>query len=255
MSSVSSDISQPRWFLAGMRGLFSLPAIILMVSFVGFSAFALESGVSRSEAMFMTAMVWALPAKMILIGTVTSGANLLAVFLAVSLSSIRLMPMVASLVPEMRTSRTPTWLLLVLAHFVAITAWVFAMGHFKTVPHEGRVAFFAGFGITLVTVNTALVGVCYGLVAAFPPVVAAILFFLTPVYFIASIWATGHQSVVKIAFVIGLVSGPLLALAVPGFDILIAGLGGGTVAYLIDRYLVRGTKSEPMPAVETDEVL
>ncbi len=255
MSSVSSDFSQTRWFLAGMRGLFSLPAIILMVSFVGFSAFALESGVSRSEAMFMTAMVWALPAKMILIGTVTSGANLLAVFLAVSLSSIRLMPMVASLVPEMRTSRTPTWLLLVLAHFVAITAWVFAMGNFKSVPREGRVAFFAGFGITLVTVNTVLVGVCYGLVAAFPPVVAAVLFFLTPVYFIASIWATGHQSVVKIAFVIGLVSGPLLALAVPGFDIVIAGLGGGTVAYLIDRYLVRGARPEPMPTVETDEVL
>ncbi|WP_159951255.1 AzlC family ABC transporter permease [Rhizobium sp. 18065] len=255
MSSVSSDLSQTRWFFAGMRGLFSLPAIILMVSFVGFSAFALESGISRSEAMFMTAMVWALPAKMILIGTMTGGANLLAVFLAVSLSSIRLMPMVASLVPEMRTSRTPTWLLLLLSHFVAITAWVFAMGRFKDVPREGRVAFFAGFGITLVTVNTALVGVCYGLVAAFPPVVAAVLFFLTPVYFIASIWATGHQSVVKIAFVIGVVSGPVLALAVPGFDILIAGLGGGTVAYLIDRYLVRGAQPEPMPAVETDEVL
>lgn len=255
MSSVSSDLSQTRWFLAGMRGLFSLPAIILMVSFVGFSAFALESGVSRSEAMFMTAMVWALPAKMILIGTMTSGANLLAVFLAVSLSSIRLMPMVASLVPEMRTSRTPTWLLLVLAHFVAITAWVFAMGRFKDVPREGRVAFFAGFGITLVTVNTALVGVCYGLVAAFPPVVAAVLFFLTPVYFIASIWATGRQSVVKIAFVIGVVSGPLLALLVPGFDILIAGLGGGTLAYLIDRYLVRGEKPVPIPDAATEEVI
>ena len=255
MSSVSSDLSQTRWFLAGMRGLFSLPAIILMVSFVGFSAFALESGISRSEAMFMTAMVWALPAKMILIGTVTSGANLLAVFLAVSLSSIRLMPMVASLVPEMRTSRTPTWLLLVLSHFVAITAWVFAMGRFKDVPREGRVAFFAGFGITLVTVNTALVGVCYGLVAAFPPVVAAVLFFLSPVYFIASIWATGRQSVVKIAFVIGVVSGPLLALLVPGFDILIAGLGGGTLAYLIDRYLVRSEKPVPIPDAATEEVI
>lgn len=255
MSSVSSDLSKARWFLAGMRGLFSLPAIILMVSFVGFSAFALESGISRSEAMFMTAMVWALPAKMILIGTMTSGANLLAVFLAVSLSSIRLMPMVASLVPEMRTSRTPTWLLLVLSHFVAITAWVFAMGRFKDVPREGRVAFFAGFGITLVTVNTALVGVCYGLVAAFPPVVAAVLFFLTPVYFIASIWATGRQSVVKIAFVIGVVSGPLLALLVPGFDILIAGLGGGTLAYLVDRHLVRGKKPMQMPQASAEEVL
>lgn len=239
MSSASSDISHIQWFFAGMRGLASLPAIILMISFVGFSAFALESGVSRAEAMFMTATVWALPAKMILIGTMTSGGNLLAIFLAVSLSSIRMMPMVASLVPEMRTERTPTWLLLLLSHFVAITAWVFAMGSFKKVPRDGRVAFFAGFGITLVTVNTILVGICYGLVAAFPPVVAALLFFLTPVYFIASIWATGRQSVVKVAFVVGVVSGPLLAVLVPGFDILIAGLGGGTLAYLVDRYVIR----------------
>lgn len=239
MTSASSDISQTRWFFAGMRGLFSLPAIILMISFVGFSAFALESGVSRAEAMFMTATVWALPAKMILIGTMTSGANLLAIFLAVSLSSIRMMPMVASLVPEMRTERTPTWLLLLLSHFVAITAWVFAMGSFKNVPREGRIAYFAGFGMTLVTINTILVGVCYGLVAQFPPIVASLLFFLTPVYFIASIWATGRQSVVKVAFVVGVVAGPLLAVLVPGLDILIAGLGGGTLAYLFDRYVIR----------------
>lgn len=140
-SLLLADRSQLRWFFTGMRGLFSLPAIILMVSFVGFSAFALQSGVSRNEAMFMTVIIWALPAKMILIGMMSSGANLLACFLAVSLSSIRMMPMVASLVPEMRSQRTPTWLLLFLSHFVAITAWVYAMGNLKTVPREGRVAF------------------------------------------------------------------------------------------------------------------
>ncbi|MFN7093166.1 MAG: AzlC family ABC transporter permease [Allorhizobium sp.] len=260
MSSATSDISHTWWFFTGMRGLFSLPAIILMISFVGFSAFALESGVSRAEAMFMTAAVWALPAKMILIGTMTSGANLLAIFLAVSLSSIRMMPMVASLVPEMRTERTPTWLLLFLSHFIAITAWVFAMGSFKNVPREGRIAYFAGFGITLVTINMILVGVCYGLVAKFPPVVAGLLFFLTPVYFIASIWATGRQTVVKVGFIVGAVSGPLLALVMPGFDILVAGLGGGTLAYLFDRYAIRGGQKQATvaiaePSAQTDEVV
>ncbi|MGG7519229.1 AzlC family ABC transporter permease [Allorhizobium undicola] len=235
-------LSQSHWFFMGVRGLFSLPALILMVSFVGFSAFALESGVSREQAMFMTAIVWALPAKVILIGMMSSGANLLACFAAVCLSSIRMMPMVASLVPEMRGRRTPTWLLLFLSHFVAITAWVYAMGNLKTVPREGRVAFFAGFSLTLVAINTMLVGLCYGLVSAFPPLVAATLFFLTPIYFVVSIWATAEHSVVKVAFVIGIASGPLLALVAPGFDILIAGLGGGTLAYLVDRYLIRARK-------------
>jgi predicted branched-subunit amino acid permease len=227
------------WFLVGMRGLFSVPAIILMVSFIGFSAFAVESGIGRGEAMFMTVIVWALPAKMILIGMMSSGANLFACFLAVSLSSIRMMPMVASLIPEMRGRNTPTWLLLFLSHFVAITAWVYAMGNLNKIPREGRVAFFAGFGITLVAVNTVLVGICYSLVASFPPIVAGVLFFLTPVYFVASIWATGRHTVVKIAFIIGIISGPLLALITPGFDILIAGIGGGTLAYALDRYAIR----------------
>lgn len=239
MSQTHADAASFRWFLQGARGIFSLPAFILMTSFVGFSAFALESGVSRGEAMFMTAAIWALPAKMILIGMMASGANVLAVFLAVTLSSIRMMPMVASLVPELRGSRTPTWLLLILSHFVAITAWVFAMGSLKDIPREARVSYFAGFGLTLVAVNTVLVGLSYGIVSTFPPAVAGILFFLTPVYFVGSIWASARHSVVRIAFVIGVVSGPLLAVVTPGFDILIAGIGGGTLAYLIDRFVVR----------------
>ncbi|MBB4954051.1 putative branched-subunit amino acid permease [Agrobacterium vitis] len=239
VSSFFADRPQVHWFLIGMRGLFSLPAIILMVSFIGFSAFAVESGIGRGEAMFMTAIVWALPAKMILIGMMSSGANLLACFLAVTLSSIRMMPMVASLVPEMRGGKTPTWILLFLSHFVAITAWVYAMANLKNIPREGRVAFFAGFSLTLVAVNTVLVGVCYSLVTSFPPIVAGVLFFLTPVYFVASIWATGNHTVVKIAFIVGVISGPLLAIATPGFDILIAGIGGGTLAYAIDRYVIR----------------
>ncbi|PZU85192.1 MAG: AzlC family protein [Shinella sp.] len=243
MNQPAPQFTSLRWAAKGAVGIFSLPAIILMTSFVGFAAFALESGISREQAMLMTLMVWALPAKMILIGMMASGANILAMFLAVSLSSIRMMPMVASLVPEMRNERTPTWLLLFLSHFVAITAWVFAMGTLKTVPREARTAYFAGFGLTLVLVNTILVGVSYGLVATFPPPVAGVLFFLTPVYFVASIWASARHSVVKIAFVVGVIGGPLLALVAPGFDILIVGLGGGTLAYLFDRYVVRTRKS------------
>lgn len=227
------------WFFTGMRGITSLPALILMTSFVGFSAFALESGITRSQAVFMTLSVWALPAKMILIGTMAGGAPLAASFLAVTLSSIRMMPMVASIMPDMKNEKSPTWLLLFLSHFVAITSWVFAIQHLKDVPRDHRITYFAGFSITLTLVNAVIVGVCYGIVAQFPPVVAGCLFMLTPVYFFASIWASARHSVVKLAFVIGVVMGPAMALIEPEFDILYAGVGGGTVAYLIDRFFVR----------------
>jgi predicted branched-subunit amino acid permease len=225
-----------KWFLRGMRGIASLPALILMTSYVGFSAFALEAGLSRSEAVAMTLGIWALPAQMILIGTMLGGANIAASFLAVTLSSIRMMPMVASIVPEMRTPKTPVWILLVLSHFIAITSWVFASTHLRDVPRQYRVVFFAGFGMTLTFTNAAIVGISYGVVSQFPPLVAGALFMLTPVYFISSIWASATQPVVKLAFLVGIVLGPLLALVSPEFDVIIAGVGGGTAAYLVDRY-------------------
>ena len=223
------------WFLTGMKGIFSLPAAILMLSFVGFCAFTVQAGIPMAQVVFMTGIVWALPAKVILVSSIISDANLLTAFIAVTLSSIRLMPMVAALVPEIRTEKTPTWLLLALSHFVAITAWVFAMDRLPTVPRERRIAFFAGFGITLVLTNMLLVGVMYHFVAEFPPLVAGCLFFLTPVYFLTSIWNSARHPVVYAALAAGLVTGPIVYWFAPEFDILAAGLGGGTLAWLAER--------------------
>lgn len=159
MASPTKYHSNRHWFFAGMRGITSMPALILMTSYVGFAAFALESGLTRGEAVAMTLGIWALPAQMILIGTMLGNAHLLASFVAVTLSSIRMMPMVASIMPEMRTKKTPTVLLLFLSHFIAITSWVFATRNLRNVPKAHRVAYFAGFGITLTSANTIIVGI------------------------------------------------------------------------------------------------
>lgn len=229
--------SQTYWFLFGMRGLFSLPAIILMLSFVGFAAFTAEAKIPVGQVMFMTGMIWALPAKVILVGSMLSGAHIATAFLAVTLSSVRMMPMVASLVPEIRTGRTPTWLLLVVSHFVAITAWVFAIERVRDVPRAGRLAFFAGFGITLTTTNIVLVGLVYGAVSEFPPLVSGCLFFLTPVYFLTSIWISARHRVIYWALGIGLALGWLFAVIAPEYDILLAGIVGGTLAWWGERML------------------
>ena len=235
MDVIEDERSTLAWFLTGARGIFSLPAIILMLSFVGFCSLTVQAGIPPEQVVFMTGIVWALPAKVILVSSILSGASLATAFLAVTLSSVRLMPMVAALVPELRGSKTPTWLLLVLSHFVAITAWVFAMERVPKVPRDRRVAFFAGFGITLVVANMVLVGVVYHLVAEFPPLVAGCLFFLTPVYFLASIWHSARHPVIYVALAAGLVAGPLSYWIAPQFDILLAGLGGGTLAWGAER--------------------
>lgn len=224
------------WFFKGVRGIASLPAIILMSAFVGFCGFAVEAGLPLGQTVFMTGMIWALPANVLLVGSILAGASLPAAFLTVTLSSIRLMPMVAALIPEIRTSRTPTWLLLLLSHFIAITAYVFTMERIRDVPRAYRVAFFAGFGITVTSANIILVAVIYSTVANLPAMVAGALFFLTPVYFLTSIWASTRERAGHIAMVFGLALGPLFHQVAPEFDILYAGIVGGTLAFVADRF-------------------
>lgn len=222
-----------RWILAGMRQVLSVPAAILMFAFIGFAGFAKESGITLLQAFFMTATIWALPAKVVLVAAIGSGASILSAFGAVTLSSVRLMPMVSALIPELRGPRTRTATLILLSHFIAVTAWVVAMGTIDRVPRRYRTAYFGGFAVTLTTINTCIVAIVYVFSTDLPEAVLGVLFFLTPIYFLTSLWATARDRVVKIAMVAGLLLGPAFYEIAPQFDLLLAGAVGGVVAFLI----------------------
>ncbi len=233
-----SQMSSPAlyWFLQGTRGIASLPALILMASCAGFAALALESGLTRGHAVLMTVGIWALPAQIILTGAMHTGLNIVAAFLAVTFSSIRFMPMLAALVPEMRTERTPLWKLLLISHFVAITSWVFALRYVRDVPREYRLTWFTGFAVPLTAINTVIVAFGYGLLSAFPPILSAVLAFMTPVYFLLSMWGSARDVMTRVSFITGLVLGPAVTPFAPQLDIFYAGIGGGTAVYLADRW-------------------
>ena len=143
------------------------PALTLSVvrpagrSFIGFASLAKESGFTLVEAVFMTGVVWALPAKVVLIGAILSGASLPAAAFAVAISSMRLMPMVVALMPELSAEKTRKWVLYALSHFVAVTSWVLAMDRVRGIPRTMRTAYYAGLGSTLTLSNMALVAIVY----------------------------------------------------------------------------------------------
>ncbi|GAB4354430.1 MAG: AzlC family ABC transporter permease [Oricola sp.] len=223
------------WLGRGMRQILSLPAVILMSAFVGFAGFARESGVDLAHAVFMTAAIWALPAQVVLIAAIKAGMTLVPTFVAVTLSSVRLMPMLTALVPRLRAGKTRTATLLFLSHFVAVTSWVMANQYIDRVPRRFRTAYFGGFAVTLTTLNIAIVAAVYSFSAAIPPVILGALFFLTPVYFLTSLWATARERVIKYAMVAGLLLGPVFYIVAPEFDLLLAGLAGGSAAFLAGR--------------------
>ncbi len=119
----------------------------------------------------MTLTIWALPAKVVLIGAISAGVSLPAIALAVGLSSVRLMPMVIALLPELQGPKTRKLTLAVLCHFVAVTAWVMAMEELRRIPRDMRTSYFAGIGTVLVGTNALVVAIVYSLSASFPPIV------------------------------------------------------------------------------------
>lgn len=219
------------WYLKGMRGAFSLPGLILVSSFVGFAALAKDAGVTAAQAVFMTGIVWALPSMVVLVGAIVSGAILPAAMLAVTLSAIRLMPMVMALLPEMRADKTRPWVLYLLSHFVAVTSWVLAMERLRHIPRDMRATYYAGLGSTLVLTNMIVVATVYAVADRLPSTVSAMLLLLTPMYFLTSLWGSARERAGYVAMVLGLGLGPVFHVLLPQFDLLAAGLVGGTAAY------------------------
>ena len=230
------------WALEGLRGLLSLPAFILAFAFVGFAGIAREAGFTTAETMFMTFTVWALPAHLVLADGVVAGAGMLTIALAVSLSSMRFMPMVMALAPYLRASGARTGTILVAAHFIAITSWVYTFERLDRVPRHRLLAFYLGLSIPLATTVTLITGTMHVLAATLPPMLVAAIYFMTPLYFAMSLSKTARHVAERLALGLGFVLAPVLSMAAPQVGTLLAGLVGGFGAYALARLWQRRSR-------------
>ena len=234
ISSINSN-TNAYWFMRGLACLASIPAVILMGAFIGFTGLARDAGFTLAQTEFMVFTIWALPSKVVLVGAVLANSSLLATFIAVCLSSFRLLPMVVTIVPEMKTPNTRKSTLYMLSHFVAVTGWVMAFDRFPKVPREHRTSFFAGLVFVLLASNMLLAVMVYQIADDLPPLVSAALIFITPLYFTFSLWGSARERASHYAMVAGLLLTPLFHTLLPKADILGAGIMGGILAYFVAR--------------------
>ena len=89
----------------------------------------------RSGWCCRTLLIWAAPAQVILISTLGT-ATLVEVALAVTLSSVRFLPMVAALLPMLKRAGTRQRDLLLPMHLTAISVWVEGMRLLPARPRE-----------------------------------------------------------------------------------------------------------------------
>jgi predicted branched-subunit amino acid permease len=231
----ATDASRLKAYLRGFVVMVETPGLVLLASAMGFGALARDSGFDLGHAVFLSAAVYALPGQVLLVDQFARGTGLLAAAFAVSLTGIRLFPMTVTLIPLVKDERSPRWLSVLAAHFVAVTAWVEAHRRLLPLPRRLRLFHFLGLGSALLcstTLGTALGHLLAGSVSV---ALAAAFLFMTPLYFLCSLVATSRTGADRLAVALGLMLGPPLFLLLPGFDLLAAGLIGGTIAYTFGR--------------------
>jgi predicted branched-subunit amino acid permease len=223
-------------FLGGVKSaLTSVFFLVLAGTYIGMGALAHDFGFSSWWLALSTVLVWAAPAQVILISALGAGSALIEAAIAVTLSAIRLFPMVVALLPLLRGEGTRLRDLLLPTHFTSVSMWVESIRLLPGVPRERRVAFCNGLSVGYMSTAASFGFVGYYLAAELPPLFAGALLFLTPLSFLLSTARNAKAMMDKLALVLGLLLGTILTATNVQLDLLWTGIGGGTLAYIVHR--------------------
>lgn len=202
---------------------------------MGFGALARDLGFSIWHAGYLSIVFYALPAQVVVLDQLGRGLSLVAAAFAVSLTAIRLLPMTVTLVPMLRDTKGRRWRELLAVHFIAVTAWIEGHRRLAKVPEHLRLANFLGFGVSFLMCTVVGAAAGHLLAGLVPPAISAAFLFLTPVYFLLSLIASAAKRSDVLAIVLGTALGPPMFVLAPGFDLLLAGVIGGTIAWATGR--------------------
>jgi|SRR6185312_198587 len=232
----SSKTSPAADFLAGVRSAIqSVFFLVLAGTYIGMGALAHDFGFSAWWMALSSILVWASPAQVILISALGTGAPPVEAAIAVSLSGIRLFPMVVALLPLLRGPGRRTRDLLLPAHFTSISMWIESLRLLPAMPHARRLAFCNGLSVGYMATAVTFGFGGYYLAAGLPTLFAGALLFLTPMSFLVSTARNSRTVVDRLALAIGFVVGPLLVLSHVELDLMWTGIVGGSLAYGANR--------------------
>ncbi len=241
MPDLTSNQAVVSWHAPAKRGIRAasgLPALTIAFSLVGIGGLARDIGYPMLAGALSSALIWAGPAQVLLFGGIAAGTALPVLAVAIFFSSIRFMPMVMSLLPLINVPRRPAWQLLLAAHLVAITNWAEGMRRLPGLPEQERYPYFMGFGLVVLASGTLATALGYYLIGALPLLLAAALLFTTPMFFAANLVATARRLEDWLPLVIAPVVVVLGALwGGSDYDIIIAGIIAGSIAYVARRWL------------------
>lgn len=208
---------------------------MLVAGYAAFGALAAASDIPFGIAVASTAVLWALPAQIVLVEMHSLAAPVLATLVAVTLSSARFLPMTLMLMPEMRDPRHRGWKYYVAAQLLSLSGWTMAVARFPDIPRAQRLAWFYGFTLVLMSVSAASAAAGYLGADRLPPLARLALVFMVPMYYLLILSGSVRERAAAFGLACGAVAGPLAYLVTPEWSVPLAGVAGGSLAYLLLR--------------------
>ena len=166
------------------------------------------------------------------------GASLLNIFLAVWFVNARLYPMAVSLFPLMMHKSQPKWKYYFSCHFIAVSAWLIMKSNYKKIPREYRIDYWIGIGSATVSVSVIGTFIGFSFSEYLNKDMMMGLAILNPVYFLCMMVGASKTIPVALSVLLGTTLGPIIYLFSPEWSILLAGVIGGTIAYLVGEHSV-----------------
>ncbi len=218
-------------FKKGCRTALGIPGISLAASFFALGALFKNSGLNAMQSFLSTLIGFALPGQVVMAETLIVNGTLLNILIAVFLTNTRLYPMTVNLVPVIRQKNRPRWHYYFLAHFIAVTSWVYMLSNYNKISKENRFSFFLGLGATLWVLSTISTVIGFYTAGIISKKVCAAIIFLNPIYFMCMIVSVLNKLHIILTVSLSIILAPILFLVTPDWSVLLAGVISGIISY------------------------
>ncbi len=218
-------------FKKGCRTALGIPGISLAASFFALGALFKNSGLNAMQSFLSTLIGFALPGQLVMAETLIVNGTLLNILIAVFLTNARLYPMTVNLVPVIRQNNRPRWHYYFLAHFIAVTSWVYMLSNYNKINKENRFSFFLGLGVTLWFLSTIATVIGFYTAGIISKKVFVAIIFLNPIYFMCMIVSVLNKLHIILTVFLSIILAPILFLVTPDWSVLLAGVISGIISY------------------------
>lgn len=218
-------------FKRGCRTALGIPGISLAASFFALGALFKNLGLNATQSFLSTLIGFALPGQLVMAETLIVNGTLLNILIAVFLTNARLYPMTVNLVPVIRQNNRPRWHYYFLAHFIAVTSWVYMLSNYNKINKENRFSFFLGLGVTLWVLSTIATVIGFYTAGIISKKVFVAIIFLNPIYFMCMIVSVLNKLHIILTVFLSIILAPILFLVTPDWSVLLAGVISGIISY------------------------